>query len=165
MLLLNHALHWQIGNGRLLIDIDRGQGPPGPPGPEGPQGEKGDKGDTGEQGPQGPQGPEGEKGDTGETGERGPQGEQGPAGPSQSLDARQVEGNIVPAGAGFESVASCDSDEEIVGGGFRTYDAQATVIKNRAEGNSWVASGSGTSSSNPARIQAFVECAQLTPES
>jgi len=43
------------------------------------------------------------------------------------LDARQVEVDVVPAGAGSESIASCDSDEEIVDGGFRTYDAQATV--------------------------------------
>jgi hypothetical protein len=100
-----------------------------------------------------------DKGDKGDTGEQGPQGEQGEPGRTQVFNARQVEGNIVPAGSGFESVASCDSDEEIVGGGFRIYDAQATVIKNRAEGNSWVASGSTTSSSNPANIQAFAECA------
>jgi len=71
------------------------------------------------------------------------------------FNARQVEGDIVTAGAVSECTASCDPDEEIVGGGFGTHDAQATIIKNRAEGNSGIASGSSTSTNNQA--QAFAE--------
>jgi len=52
------------------------------------------------------------------------------------FNARQGEGDIVPAGAGAENTASFNRDEEIVGGGFRTHDAQAAIIENRAEGNS-----------------------------
>lgn len=81
-----------------------------------------------------------------------------PLGQTQILSVRQAEGNIAPACS--EGVASCGSDEVLVGGGFRTI-APATIDKNRAEGNSWVVSGSPTSTSVPAQVQAYAECGTL----
>ena len=43
------------------------------------------------------------EGPAGDTGEQGPPGVKGEPGPTQSFNARQVEGNIVPAGSGFQS--------------------------------------------------------------
>ncbi|MGH9988110.1 MAG: hypothetical protein ACRD8W_29590 [Nitrososphaeraceae archaeon] len=86
------------------------------------------------------------------------QGEQAEQGPTQILSVRQVEGNLVHVSS--ESVASCDSDEEIVGGGFRAI--AADIIKNRAEGNSWVVGGTPSNpfAPNP-QVQAYAECATL----
>jgi hypothetical protein len=126
----------------------------GPPGPQGPQGEQGPKGDTGAQGPQGEQGP---KGDTGEQG------------PSQNLSVRTVEGNIAQDGACVpgcselqKSVASCNSDEVLVGGGF--HNSGNDVDFSRPNDNSWEARGS-PHSQDPSFTQAYAQCQKLTPSS
>lgn len=111
-------------------------------------------------GPEGPKGGAGEQGETGPQGEIGPQGEQGPPGPEQVIEVRQVVGN--PVGSGLESVATCDSDEVVVGGGFLITEDVGTVLKNRAEGNSWVVSGSDlTVGPFQSTFQAYAECADL----
>jgi hypothetical protein len=103
-------------------------GPVGPQGPQGIQGPQGLKGDTGNAGPAGPQGVQGQKGDKGDQGDigpagpSGPQGAQGPSGPTgpqgpkgnQTLNIRQVEGDVVLASPGFSSTASCDMDERLL---------------------------------------------------
>jgi hypothetical protein len=103
----------------------------------------------------GPPGPQGE------TGPQGEQGIQGPPGPEQEIVVRQVEGN--PVGSGLQSVVTCSSDEVVTGGGFLiTGDVgTATVFKNRAEGNSWVVSGSGPVGPAPSVFQAYAECTDL----
>ncbi|WP_415311998.1 hypothetical protein [Candidatus Nitrosocosmicus sp. FF01] len=164
------------------------QGPKGDTGAQGPQGEQGPKGDTGAQGPQGPQGVQGPKGDTGaqgpqgpqgvqgpkgDTGAEGPQGDtgaegpQGPPGPEKDLSIRTVEGDIVQNGVSNgqprKSVASCDSDEVLTGGGFEKSGATTTMYSKPVD-NSWEAAGHAAPG-GPSYTQAYAQCQKLTPSS
>ena len=158
------------------------QGPKGPigaTGATGPQGIQGEKGDTGSagpmgsQGPQGPQGPigpigpQGPKGETGATGPQEERGLQGDSAPLQHLTMRTVEGDIVrngfSAGVQSKSVASCDFDEVLTGGGFaHTGNANYIMDFSRPTGNSWEAQGSPMSSDS-SFTQAYAQCQKLEP--
>jgi len=157
----------------------------GPAGPQGPQGEQGPKGDTGAQGPQGEQGPkgdtgaqgpQGEQGPKGDTGAQGPQGEQGQAGTpaiNNDLSIRTVEGNIArngvcssqPCAETDKSIASCNDDEVLSGGGFEHTGHSGYIMDySRPNGNSWEAKGSPLSG-DPSFTQAYAQCQKLTPSS
>jgi len=56
-------------------------------------------------------------GDTGATGAQGPPGPQGEQGPTQNLDVRTVKGEKVFNDSSQKSVATCNSDEVLTGGG------------------------------------------------
>lgn len=129
------------------------------PGPEGPQGPPGKQGLTGLQGHVGPIRP------AGVVGKQGPPGAPGPAGPViKSL--RYVNGITVPIIGTVKSIASCRSDEEVVGGGFSIKDGFGIILDSGQNGkSSWI-----TIATNPPSIskgivgnlQAHAECAKLT---
>jgi hypothetical protein len=130
--------------------------------PEGLKVTKGDKGDTGATGSQGP------KGDRGETGEQGAQGEQGESETVRDLSIRTVRGNIAQDNTCNEgctgpqkSVASCNDDEVLTGGGFDK--RGGTISYSKPVDNSWEAYGSATSSQSPSTTQAYAQCATLVP--
>jgi hypothetical protein len=122
---------------------------------------KGPKGDTGATGPQG------EKGDKGDTGATGPE---GPAGPDKYLSMRTVKGNIAhddvcvdfcsPTSTNEKSVASCNSDEILTGGGVEK--EGGLIVFSKPVDNSWEAKGTrntGTISTT----QAYAQCQKLIP--
>ena len=117
---------------------------------------------TGPQGPKGDAGPQGPQGIQGEQGPQGPQGIQGPKS-NQTLNLRQVEGNVVTGALGFPSIASCNSDEKVTGGGYTLINdvGLVTYISSKAVGNSWQVEGK-SAGSVPTLIQAYAECAELT---
>ncbi len=133
-------------------------------GEQGLQGEKGDKGDTGAQGLQG------EKGDKGDTGATGAQGLQGKDATENDLSIRTVEGNIARDGFCVDgcqdtekSVASCNSDEVLNGGG--VMNSAGHVLYSKLVGNSWEAKGVSQGGQNPSTTQAYAQCQKLVPES
>lgn len=154
------------------IGLTGPQGETGETGPEGPKGDIGETGATGATGPQGPSGPKGETGPAGpkgDTGEQGPQGEQGESEPVRDLSIRTVKGNIAQDNTcnegctGFQkSVASCDSDEILTGGGFEK--RGGTIAYSKPVGNSWEAQGFATSQ-NPSFTEAYAQCQKLVPTS
>src|SRR5918996_6064437 len=114
------------------------QGPPGrngtqgPPGPPGPPGEPGPSGQNGTQGPIGP---------AGEQGPPGPPGEPGPAGPeipAMNLTIRNMEGQLVPLTGIAQSLATCNSDELVTGGGFTITNGPGVVLSSASQGSSWI---------------------------
>ncbi|CAN5707472.1 hypothetical protein BH23THE1_BH23THE1_17420 [soil metagenome] len=137
--------------------LDLLRGPPGP---------KGEKGDTGLTGPMGPQGPEGPQGETGAAGATGPQGQQGESAPLNELSIRTVEGEVVQNGATSgeinKSVASCDSDEVLTGGGFERSGWTTTIIYSKPVDNSWEAAGA-PGVGGLSFTQAFAQCQKLIP--
>jgi hypothetical protein len=122
-------------------------------------------------GPAGPQGPKEDQGDPGPQGIQGQQGEQGPTGPpgpksNQTLNLRQVEGDVVTASSGFASTASCASDEKVTGGGYtlsNNLGLGVNAVSSKAVGNAWEVKGTSAGGFlGPTLIQAFAECAKLT---
>jgi hypothetical protein len=93
---------------------------PGERGPPGPPGVKGTQGPPGHQGERGPPGPPGHQGERGPIGIQGPPGAQGPPGKSsmKNLVITEVNGNSVRIKGIVRSVATCNSDEFVSGGGF-----------------------------------------------
>jgi hypothetical protein len=136
------------------------RGPPGPPGTNGTQGLPG---------PQGERGPPGPPGTNGTQGLPGPQGERGPPGPPgkpsmKNLTIREVDGNIVRIKGIVSSLATCDYDEFVSGGGFSIKNGFGFVIDSRPDLNSW-----NVTAANPfsvhngtlGQLQAHAECAKI----
>ncbi len=161
------------------------QGEKGDKGDTGAQGEKGDKGDTGAQGEKGDkgdtgaQGEKGDKGDTGAQGEKGDKGDTGAQGPAgtpaenNNLSVRTVEGNVAqngvcsspPCNETDKSVASCEDDEVLTGGGFKhTGNANYYMEYSKPNGNSWEAKGQPLGG-DPSYTQAIAQCQKLVPSS
>ena len=156
------------------------QGPPGRNGTQGPQGEQGPPGPQGEQGPigpPGPPGPQGEQGPPGKNGTQGPpgspgsQGEQGPIGPpgkaapTMNLTVRLEEGDIVPLSGMAQSIATCDSDELVTGGGFAITNGPGMVLSSSPEQNSWLIVATNPFNVGNSSLQSFAECAELVATS
>ena len=159
----DNGFHFDLGN----FPDSGEQGPPGPEGPQGPPGEQGPKGDKGDTGAQGLQGEKGDKGDTGAQGEQGPPGT--PA-ENNDLSIRTVEGNVARDGVCVDgcrdtekSVASCNSDEVLTGGG--VMNSAGHVLYSKPIGNSWEAKGVSQGGQNPSTTQAYAQCQKLVPES
>jgi hypothetical protein len=120
-------------------------GPEGPPGAEGPQGETGA---TGPMGPEGPQGETGATGPMGPPGAEGPQGETGATGPMgpQSVVGKiyQITGPTDTTGPTFQSTASCNAGDNVLGGGFlanRDSNNFDNIISRPGSLSSWIAEG------------------------
>ncbi|MBA2268253.1 MAG: collagen-like protein [Nitrosopumilus sp.] len=150
-----NGFHFDLGDFPTVGE----QGPLGPQGDPGPQGEKGDKGDKGDTGAQGLQGEKGDKGDKGD------------AAPSQDLTVRTVEGNVARDGTCVDgcsdtekSVASCNSDEVLTGGGFHK-SGLAWTTDSKPVGNSWEAKGQPRSAQDVSYTQAYAQCQKLEPQS
>ena len=107
-------------------------GPTGPQGPAGSTGPRGSAGATGPQGDTGPIGPRGSVGPTGPQGSPGPTGAQGSAGSDASVRYYMVEG---------EGTATCDSGDQIVGGGAIGGSDTNYLLGSYPSGNSWIAWG------------------------
>ena len=101
-------------------------------GPTGPIGSPGPRGLTGSQGDTGPIGPRGSAGPAGAQGSAGPTGAQGPAGSDASVSYYMVEG---------DGIASCDSGDQIVGGGGLGGVDTNYLIGSYPSGNSWIVWG------------------------
>ncbi|WP_417913632.1 hypothetical protein [Candidatus Electronema sp. JM] len=139
------------------------QGPPGPSGmvgPPGPQGIQGIAGPPGIQGPKGDPGvagPPGQSGIAGPVGPPGPQGIQGPQGAAGPPGIQGPKGDIGLAGScgssrivqvnggppTYTSVATCNSDEILVGGGGRCEISiggafEGVLHESYPSGSSWV---------------------------
>lgn len=127
-------------------------GPPGPVGPQGPAGQKGDTGDTGPQGAQGPQGLTGS---------------QGPAGPDKGLQVTQRLGDlvVVPPGSFGLSVAECNADEVVTGGGMSFQDNSNVINPGHISQSVQPTWQVGYSNPGPdaVTISAIAECTKLVP--
>jgi len=134
-------------------------GPPGPPGPQGPQGEQGPPGPPGKNGTQGPLGPPGPQG------EQGPIGPPGKAAPTMNLTVRLEEGDIVPLSGMAQSIATCDSDELVTGGGFAITNGPGMVLRSSPEQNSWLIVATNPFNVGNSSLQSFAECAELVATS
>jgi Collagen triple helix repeat (20 copies) len=133
-------------------------GPPGPPGPQGPQGEQGPVGPPGKNGTQGPPGP---PGPPGPQGEQGPIGPPGKSAPTMNLTVRLEEGNIVPLSETAQSIATCDSDELVTGGGFAITNGPGMVLRSSPVQNSWLVVAANPFNAGNSSLQTFAECAEL----
>ena len=110
------------------------QGPPGPAGPQGPIGLTGATGPQGEQGIQGIQGligPNGTQGPRGFNGTDGGQGLQGSAGinvinASNYYSVEGDAGTVIPGGTRAFSIASCDTGDVAISGGYVVFPASST---------------------------------------
>ena len=145
------------------------QGPPGPtgaqgpPGPTGPPGPPGEPGPAGQNGTQGPIGPAGEQGPPGPPGPAGPAGPPGPAGaeiPAMNLTIRNMEGQLVPLTGIAQSLATCNSDELVTGGGFTITNGPGVVLSSAPQGSSWIVVAANPFGFGNSSLQAFAECAK-----
>jgi len=121
------------------------QGPPGQNGTQGPPGP------SGEQGPIGPPGP---------SGEQGPIGPPGAAAPTMNLAVRNVPGQIVALSEAAQSIATCNSDELVIGGGFSIANGPGIVLSSVTINNSWVVFAANPFAIGNSSLQAFAECAK-----
>lgn len=137
----------------------------GPPGKNGTQGPPGPMGPPGPVGPQGEQGPAGELGPVGPQGEQGPAGERGPPGPAaqaMNFTVRNVPGQLVSLSLSglVQSVATCNTDELITGGGFSVTNGPGIVLSSTPQGDSWIVSAANPFTFGNSSVQAFAECAK-----
>jgi hypothetical protein len=123
----------------------------GPPGQNGTQGPIGPPGPSGEQGPIGPPGP---------SGEQGPIGPPGAAAPTMNLAVRNVPGQIVALSKVAQSIATCNSDELVIGGGFSIANGPGMVLSSVPIDNSWVVFAANPFAIGNSSLQAFAECAR-----
>ena len=127
------------------------QGPPGPTGPQGPPGEPGPAGQNGTQGPIGP---------AGEQGPPGPPGPPGPEIPAMNLTIRNMEGQLVPLTGIAQSLATCNPDELVTGGGFSITNGPGVVLSSAPQGSSWIVVAANPFGFGNSSLQAFAECAK-----
>jgi hypothetical protein len=151
------------------------RGPPGPPGingtqgPPGINGTQGPPGINGTQGPPGINGTQGPPGINGTQGPPGPQGERGPPGPPgkpsmKNLVIREVNGSSIKIKGIVTSLATCNSHEFVIGGGFSIKNGFGFIIDSRPYRNSW-----NVTAANPfnvpngtlGQLQAHAECAKI----
>ena len=120
------------------------QGPPGPPGRNGTQGPQGEQGPPGPQGEQGPIGPPGKSAPT-----------------MMNLAVRLEEGDIVPLSGMAQSIATCNSDELVTGGGFAITNGPGMVLRSSPVQNSWLVLAANPFNAGNSSMQTFAECAEL----
>lgn len=149
---------------------EQGQGEKGEQGPPGLQGSEGPKGDTGEQGEQGIQGEVGTQGPAGLQGEQGEQGPEGPPGPPRDLETFRDDGEevLVDFRSFGTATASCPEGTKITGGGYIKNSVMEVTINRQSstQPDTWeVQVFNPNEFGNRAPLQAYAECAQLTPES
>jgi hypothetical protein len=124
------------------------QGPPGRNGTQGPIGPRGEQGSIGPPGPIGPRG------------EQGPIGPPGAAAPTMNLAVRNVPGQIVALNEVAQSIATCNSDELVIGGGFSIANGPGMVLSSVPIDNSWAVFAANPFAIDNSSLQAFAECAK-----
>ena len=87
-------------------------------------------------------------------------GQKGPT--TQNLDIRTVKGDKVFNDSAQKSVATCDSDEVLTGGGSEHFGASYQLVYIKPVGNSWEAK-SLPMSQDPSYTQAYAQCQKLVP--
>jgi hypothetical protein len=125
---------------------------------------QGPPGKNGTQGPPGPMGPPGPLGPVGPQGEQGPAGERGPPGPAaqaMNFTVRNVPGQLVSLSGIERSVATCNSDELVTGGGFSITNGPGIVLSSTPQGDSWIVSAANPFTFGNSSVQAFAECAKI----
>ncbi|MGI8833416.1 MAG: hypothetical protein ACR2IS_12395 [Nitrososphaeraceae archaeon] len=115
---------------------------------------QGPPGQNGTQGPPGPIGP------PGPSGEQGPIGPPGAAAPTMNLVVRNVPGQIVALSEAAQSIATCNSDELVIGGGFSIANGPGMVLSSVPIDNSWVVFAANPFAIGNSSLQAFAECAK-----
>ena len=128
------------------------QGPPGKNGTQGPPGPQGEQGPIGPPGPLGPPGPQGEQG---------PPGSPGKAAPTMNLTVRLEEGEVIPLSGIAQSIATCDADELVTGGGFAITNGIGMVLSSSPVQNSWLVVATNPFNAGNSSLQTFAECAKL----
>jgi hypothetical protein len=108
-------------------------------------------GQNGTQGPIEPPGP---------PGEQGPIGPPGSAAPTMNLAVRNVPGQIVALNEVAQSIATCNSDELVIGGGFSIANGPGMVLSSVPIANSWVVFAADPFAIGNSSLQAFAECAR-----
>jgi Collagen triple helix repeat (20 copies) len=136
------------------------QGPPGQNGTQGPPGPMGPLGPPGPQGEQGPPGPQGEQGPPGPQGEQGPTGPTGAAAQAMNFTVRNVPGQIESLRGIAQSVATCNPDELVTGGGFSITNGPGIVLSSTPQGDSWIVIAANPFTFGNSSVQAFAECAK-----
>jgi hypothetical protein len=109
-------------------------------------------------GPPGPLGPAGPQGEQGPAGERGPP---GPAAQAMNFTVRNVPGQLVSLSGVAQSVATCNSDELVTGGGFSITNGPGIVLSSTPQGDSWIVSAANPFTFGNSSVQAFAECAKM----
>ena len=112
------------------------------------------------------QGPAGPEGPPGNIGIQGPPGSPGPLGkaPMENLVIREVNGNTIRIEGMVKSVATCNSDEFVSGGGFSIKNGFGFIIDSRPDRNSWnvrAANSLSVGNSTIGELQAHAECAKI----
>ena len=87
-------------------------------------------------------------------------GHQGQSEPVRDLSIRTVKGNFAFDGSIDISIASCESDEVLTGGGFEHFGGDYLLQYSKPVGNSWQAK-SVPFSQNSLGIQAYAQCQKL----
>jgi len=112
----------------------------------------------------GPPGPQGEQGPPGQNGTQGPPGPMGPPGPAaqaMNLTIRNVPGSIVSLAGLTQSVATCNPDESVTGGGYSITNGPGIVLSSALQGNSWIVHAVNPFAFGNSSVQAFAECASI----
>ena len=109
---------------------------------------------------QGPPGQNGTQGPPGPSGEQGPIGPPGAAAPTMNLVVRNVPGQIVALSESAQSIATCNSDELVIGGGFSIANGPGMVLSSVPIDNSWVVFAANPFAIGNSSLQAFAECAK-----
>jgi hypothetical protein len=88
-------------------------------------------------------------------------GPSGKAAPTMNLTVRLEEGDIVPLSGIAQSIATCDSDELVTGGGFAITNGPGIVLRSYPEQNSWLVVATNPFNVGNSLLQTFAECAEL----
>ena len=100
------------------------------------------------------------QGPPGQNGTQGPIGPPGAAAPTMNLAVRNVPGQIVALSEVAQSIATCNSDELVIGGGFSIANGPGMVLSSVPIDNSWVVFAANPFAIGNSSLQAFAECAR-----
>jgi hypothetical protein len=77
-----------------------------------------------------------------------------------NLAVRNVPGQIVALSEVAQSIATCNSDELVIGGGFRIANGPGMVLSSVPIDNSWVVFAANPFAIGNSSLQSFAECAR-----
>jgi hypothetical protein len=100
------------------------------------------------------------QGPPGRNGTQGPIGPPGAAAPTMNLAVRNVPGQIVALNQVAQSIATCNSDELVIGGGFSIANGPGMVLSSVPIDNSWAVFAANPFAIDNSSLQAFAECAK-----
>jgi hypothetical protein len=75
-----------------------------------------------------------------------------------NLAVRNVPGQIVALSEVAQSIATCNSDESVIGGGFSIANGPGMVLSSVPIDNSWVVFAANPFDIGNSSLQAFAEC-------